>query len=143
VSGNGRWLKSRESEVFGGRELRAYVECGPMAKSPKPLQAAPTCQPFSKILVSAFAPGTEPETVTCTSNKAFLVYCSTNFTSRRTEGSGYFVNVKSTGAGVGSLAPTYIVGGPANDVITFNFSPGLTGFLTLQTECGARASISG
>jgi hypothetical protein len=33
--------------------------------------------------------------------------------------------------------------GPASDVITFIFSPGVTGFLTLQTECGAKASISG
>jgi hypothetical protein len=42
-----------------------------------------------------------------------------------------------------SLAPTFIVGGPANDVITFIFTPGVTGFLTLQTECGTKASISG
>jgi len=120
-----------------------YVECGPMAKSSKPLQAAPTCQPFSKIVVSAFAPGTVPETVTCTSNKAFLVYCSTNFSTKPGASWGYSVNVKSTGAGMGSQAPTFIVGGPARDVITFIFTPGVTGFLTLQTECGARASIRG
>jgi hypothetical protein len=101
------------------------------------------CQPFSKIVVSAFAPGTQPETVNCTSNRPFLVYCSTNFSPTLPPGWGYFVGVKSTGATVGSLAPTYIVGGPANDVITFIFSPGVTGFLTLQTECGAEASISG
>jgi len=58
-------------------------------------------------------------------------------------GWGYSVNVKSTGSAGGSLAPTYIVGGPANDVITFIFSPGVTGFLTLETECGAKASITG
>lgn len=101
------------------------------------------CEPFSQILVSAFAPGTQPETVTCTSNRPFLVYCSTNFGPTLPAGWGYFVNVQSTGAGNGSQAPTYIVGGPANDVITFTFSPGVTGFLTLQTECGAKASISG
>ena len=94
-------------------------------------------------MVSAFAPGTQPETVKCTSNRAFLVYCSTNFSPKPPPGWGYSVSVKSTGAGGGSLAPTYIVGGPANDVITFIFSPGVTGFLTLQTECGAKASISG
>ena len=106
-------------------------------------QTAANCQPFSKILVSAFAPGKEPETVTCTSNKAFLVYCSTNFSPKLPPGWGYSVSVKSTGAGNGSLAPGYIVGGLANDVITFIFSPGVTGFLTMQTECGAKASIRG
>ena len=110
---------------------------------PKRAQAAGNCQPFSQILVSAFAPGRDPETVTCTSNRAFLVYCSTNFSLKPPPGWGYSVNVKSTGSAGGSLAPTYIVGGPANDVITFIFSPGVTGFLTLQTECGAKASISG
>jgi hypothetical protein len=82
------------------------------------------CEPFSQILVSAFAPGTQPETVTCASNRPFLVYCSTNFGPTLPAGWGYFVNVQSTGAGNGSQAPTYIVGGPANDVITFTFSPG-------------------
>jgi hypothetical protein len=115
----------------------------PSGKSGAPKQSQPQCQPFSKILVSAFAPGKEPETVKCTSNKAFLVYCSTNFSLKPPPGWGYSVSVKSTGAGSGSLAPTYTVGGPANDVITFTFSPGVTGFLTLQTECGATASISG
>ena len=101
------------------------------------------CEPFSKILVHAFAPGTQSETVKCTSNRPFLVYCSTNFSLKPPPGWGYFVNVKSTGFGGGSEAPTYIVGGPANDVITFTFTPGVTGFLTLQTECGAKATISG
>ena len=58
-------------------------------------------------------------------------------------GWGYYVNVKSTGFGAGTEAPTYIVGGTANDVITFTFTPGVTGFLTLHTECGAKATISG
>jgi hypothetical protein len=110
-----------------------------------PKQPAPAhiCQPFSQIVVSAFAPGKEPETVKCTSNKAFLVYCSTNFSPAPPPGWGYSVNVKSTGFGAGTQAPTYIVGAPADDVITFIFSPGATGFLTLQTECGAKASITG
>ena len=43
----------------------------------------------------------------------------------------------------GTDSPAYIVGGPANDVITFTFTPGVTAFLTLQTECGAKATISG
>src|SRR5215831_12614134 len=81
------------------------------------------CEPFSQIVVFAFAPGTQPQTVKCTSNRAFLVYCSTNFSLTPPPGWGYSVNVKSTGAGGGSLAPTYIVGGPANDIITFIFSP--------------------
>jgi hypothetical protein len=109
----------------------------------KPPKTADSCQPFSQILVSAFAPGTKPETVTCTSNKAFLVYCSTNFSPSLPPDWGYSVNVKSTGFTTGTLTPIYIVGTKANDVITFNFSPGVTGLLTLQTECGAKASISG
>jgi hypothetical protein len=110
---------------------------------PKRRPPARNCEPFSEILVHAFAPGLQPEYVTCTSNRAFLVYCSTNFYVAPPPGWGYFVTVKSTGFGAGSQAPTYIVGGPAGDVITFNFLPGVTGFLTLQTECGAKASISG
>ena len=106
-------------------------------------RSTPDCQPFSQILVSAFAPGSEIEHVECTSNRAFIVYCSTNFSPTPSPGWGYFVDVKSTGAGNGTAAPTYIVGAPANDVITFNFGPDVTGFLTLQTECGAKASISG
>jgi hypothetical protein len=107
----------------------------------KRARPAPDCQPFSQIVVSAFAPGTEAETVECTSNKAFLVYCSTNFPPSGV--AGYSVSVKSTGFGSGTVAPTYIVGAQANDVITFSFTPGMTGFLTLQTECDAKASISG
>ena len=110
---------------------------------PKRSQPVSNCQPFSQIVESAFAPGTQPEIVKCTSNRAFLVYCSTNFSPKPPPGWGYSVSVKSTGAGGGSLAPIYIVGGPANDVITFIFGPGVTGFLILQTECGAKASISG
>lgn len=133
--------------------LSFYVECADMARlprkpsgnpgAPKRPSGARNCQPFSQIVVSAFAPGTQPETVKCTSSRPFLVYCSTNFSPAPPPGWGYSVNVKSTGSGGGSLAPTYIVGGPANDVITFILSQGVTGFLTLQTECGAKGSISG
>src|ERR1700733_14357854 len=80
--GRGDWKGEVVEKRGVGGASRNGIECGPMAKSSKPLQAAPTCQPFSKILVSAFAPGTVPETVTCTSNKAFLVYCSTNFSTK-------------------------------------------------------------
>jgi hypothetical protein len=114
----------------------------PRGKPGVPKRRQPYCQPFSKIVVSSFAPGTQPETINCSSNRAFLVYCSTNFFPTPPPGWGYSVGVKSTGTAGGSLAPTYIVGGPANDVITFIFSPGVTGFLTLQTECGAEASIT-
>ena len=109
----------------------------------KESKTARNCQPLSEMLVSAFAPGTQPQTFKCTSNRPFLVYCSTKFSLTPPPGWGYFVSVKSTGAGGGSGAPAYIVGGPANDEITFVFLPGVTGFLTLQTECGAKASISG
>jgi len=139
--------------VFHRVGVSFYVECAPMVKLPKKRSGNPgvprrpkparNCQPFSQIVVQAFTPGTQPETVKCTSNRAFLVYCSTNFSLTPPPGWGYSVNVKSTGFGAGSLAPTYTVGGPANDVITFIFSPGVTGFLTLQTECGAKATISG
>jgi hypothetical protein len=141
------------SAHVSARPCSFSVECVSMARTPK----KPTgkrrvprrpkrdrdCEPFSQIVVHAFAPGTESETVKCTSNRPFLVYCSTNFSLKPPPGWGYFVNVKSTGSGAGTEAPTYIVGGPANDVITFTFTPGVTGFLTLQTECGAKATISG
>jgi len=96
------------------------------------------CKPLSKILVSAFAPGTLPETVTCTSNANFIVYGTTNGASF-----GYSISVKSTGAGMGTNSPTFVVGAGAGDTITFIFQPGMTGFLTLQTECGAKASVEG
>src|SRR5262245_66207050 len=57
------------------------------------------CEPFSQIVVHAFAPGTQPETVKCTSDRPFLVYCSTNFSLKPPPGWGYSVSVKSTGAG--------------------------------------------
>ena len=124
-----------------------------MAKLPKKPSGKPggprrpkpdrDCEPFSQIVVHGFAPGTQPETVKCTSNRSFLVYCSTNFSLKPPPGWGYSVNVKSTGFGAGTEAPMYIVGGSANDVITFTFTPGVTGFLTLHTECGAKATISG
>jgi hypothetical protein len=89
-----------------------------------------------KILVKSFAPGKLPETVNCTSDKDFLVYGITN------SGGGYGLNVKSTGTGLGVASPVLIVGGIAKDVVSLVFQPGTTGFLTLQTEDGAKASIS-
>jgi hypothetical protein len=94
------------------------------------------CEPISQILVSAFAPGLQVESVICTSNADFLVYCATNTVGQ------YGVDVQSTGAGMGTGAPVFIVGGVANDVITFRISPGTTGFMTLQTRCHAKASIT-
>jgi len=49
--------------------------------------------------------------------------------------------LKSTGSGIGTQSPVFIVGGVANDVITFIMQPGTTSFITLQTRCGATASI--
>jgi hypothetical protein len=72
------------------------------------------------------------------------VYCSTNYVEPGgAPGSwtGYFVEVKSTGSSIGSVSPVFIVGGVANDVITITMQPGTTGFITLQTRCGATASI--
>ena len=94
------------------------------------------CKPFSKILVKAFAPGTLPEIVNCTSSAAFIVYGTTNG-----PGAGYSISVKSTGFTFGTGSPTFVVGATARDTITFQFLPGVTGVLTLQTECGARASM--
>src|SRR5580704_2849366 len=92
--------------------LSFYLACGPMANLrknpggnpgvPKRPQPARNCQPFSQIMVSAFAPGTQPETVKCTSNRAFLVYCSTNCSPTPPPGWGYSANVKSTGSAGGS-----------------------------------------
>ncbi len=95
-----------------------------------------TCQPLSKILVKAVAPGTRAETVQCTSDTDFLVHGITN------GGGDYAINVKSTGAGMGIGSPTFTVGGIANDVVTVILQPGTTGFLTLQTECGAKAAMT-
>ena len=106
----------------------------------KPRQAK--CKPFSQILVRAFAPGTLPETVNCTCNADFIVYGTTNAPSN-TSGWGYVISVKSPGFGMGSESPTFVVGAGAGDTITFEFQPGVTGFLTLQTECDAKASVQG
>jgi len=114
-----------------------------MVKKPIRRHIRPTCEPFSKILVSGLAPGTTSAGVKCTSNTPFLVYCSTNFSGGgNPPGWGYSVNVKSTGFGMGSGAPSFTVGGVANDEVTITFTPGTTGFITLQTECNAKASIS-
>lgn len=91
-----------------------------------------------KIPVKSVAPGSLPETVDCTSNHAFLVYGVTN------GGGDYSVSVKSTGAGMGVRSPTFVVGGPANDVVTLIIQPGTTGFLTCRpTTARGRTFRSG
>jgi len=97
------------------------------------------CEPMSRILVAALAPGTKPAGVACSSSTDFLVHCSTN---SATPPSGYTVGVKSTGFTTGSAAPTFVVGGIANDVVTIRMMPGTVGFITLQTQCGAKAAIT-
>jgi hypothetical protein len=108
--------------------------------NPRPRRKPETCEPFSKVIVSAFAPGTLQETVKCTSDADFLVYCVTNG-----GGAGFSINVKSTGFGTGvdPSVTAFTIGASAGDVITFIFQPGAAGFLTLQTQCDAKASISG
>jgi len=102
------------------------------------------CEPFSQILVQALAPGTQLARVKCTSDRDFLVYCSTNYfgTGGAPPSWGYAVEVKSTGSAFGSASPVFIVGGIAHDVITITMQPGTTGFITLQTWCDAKASIT-
>lgn len=95
-----------------------------------------TCKPFSQILVKSVAPGSLQEVVECTSTADFLVYGITN------GGGDYSINVKSTGSGGGVGSPTFTVGGIANDVVTIILQPGTTGFLTLQTQCGAKANMT-
>jgi hypothetical protein len=105
--------------------------------------ASTTCEPMSQILVHALAPGTKQASVKCRSTAGFLVYCSTNFSpTGLPPGWGYAVDVHSTGSGFGSEAPTFVVGGVANDVVTIIMQPGTTAFITLQTQCGAKASIT-
>jgi len=82
--------------------------------------------------------------VKCTSDADFMVYCSTNFpagSAAAPAGWGYAVNVKSTGAGIGTASPIFIVGGVPHDEITIIMQPGTTSFITLRTKCGADASI--
>jgi hypothetical protein len=43
---------------------------------------------------------------------------------------------------MGIRSPTFTVGGVANDIVTLIIQPGTTGFLTLQTEDGAKAHFS-
>jgi len=97
---------------------------------------APVCEPLSQILVSSLSPGTLQAIANCTSNQDFLVYCTTNGAAP-----GYAVQVKSIGTGIGTQSPVFIVGGVAKDVITFIMQPGTTSLITLQTRCGATASI--
>jgi hypothetical protein len=89
-----------------------------------------------KILLKAVAPGSVQEVVNCTSEEAFLVHGITN------GGGDYAISIKSAGAGFGVGSPTFTVGGIAKDVVTITIQPGTTGFLTLQTEKGAKASFS-
>jgi hypothetical protein len=89
-----------------------------------------------KILIKSVAPGSLPETVHCSSDHAFLVYGITN------GGGDYSISVKSTGAAIGIRSPTFVVGGTPNDVVTLIIQPGTTGFLTLQTDDGAKAHFS-
>lgn len=111
---------------------------------PKKMPRHDKCKPFSKILVKAFAPGKLPETVNCTCSADFIVYGTTNAgVLSNTPGWGYSISVKSTGFGMGSISPTFVIGASAGDTITFIFSPGVTGFLTVQTECGAKVSVQG
>lgn len=72
------------------------------------------------------------------------MYLSTNFfgTAGAPPGWGYSVAVKSTGFSHGSASPVYIVGGDANEEVTFIIQSGVTGFITLQTQCKAKASIN-
>jgi hypothetical protein len=66
---------------------------------------------------------------------------STNYGPALPPNWGYSVGVKSTGAGIGSQAPSFIVGGVANDVISITMAPGATSFITLQTRCDAKAGF--
>ncbi len=102
------------------------------------------CEALSQILVFALAPGTQPAGAKCTSNADFMVHCSTNYFNPGGAPPfwGYAVGVKSTGASLGSASPVFTVGGVSNDVITITMEPGTTGFITLQTRCNAKASIT-
>jgi hypothetical protein len=116
----------------------------PSVTRPRTRPKPHACEPFSRILVHALAPGTRPAGVACTSDRDFLVYCSTNFfgTGGAPPSWGYAVDVKSTGSALGTASPVFTVGGIANDVVTITMQPGTTGFVTLQTRCDAKASIT-
>lgn len=43
---------------------------------------------------------------------------------------------------MGTGSTTFTVEGIANDMVTILLQPGTTGFLTLQTECGAKADMT-
>lgn len=112
--------------------------------APSRIRRKRACQPFSQILVRALAPPSQPAGVACTSSADFLVYCSTNYflPGGAPPSWGYAVGVQSTASGFGSVSPMFIVGGVANDVVTITMQPGTTGFITLQTQCNAKASIT-
>jgi hypothetical protein len=81
-----------------------------------------------KIVVAAAGAGTVPAAWACTSSAAFLVY------GVMQSSDGVSIDVKSTGAGMGISSPTFVIGGAANDTVTFTFSPEASGFLTLYTD---------
>jgi hypothetical protein len=112
-----------------------------IAARPRPRPKTRTCEPFCQVLVFALAPGLQPASINCTSTEDFLVYISTNYGPVLPPNWGYSVGVKSTGAGMGSQAPSFIVGGVAKDVISITMAPGVTSFITLQTRCDAKAGF--
>jgi hypothetical protein len=89
-----------------------------------------------QIFVKSVVTGSLPETVNCSSDHAFLIYGITN---GRAE---YSINVRSTRTRIGVSSATFTVGGIAKDEVTLVIQPGTTGFITLQTEDGAKAHFS-
>jgi hypothetical protein len=96
---------------------------------------------MSQILVHAVTANKEPAVAECRSTAGFLVYCSTDHDLTGAD-FGYLVWVESTHAQFGIRAPAFVVGGVANDVVTIQVNQGRGAFITLQTQCGATASIS-
>ena len=128
--------KSRKART-GGSKAKQLKKTYPV---PREMGASSVCEPLSQVLVRAFAPGTEPETVSCTSDADFLVHYVSNGSNN-----SFSITVKSTGfsTGVNPSVTSFTIGAGANDVITFIFQPGATGFITLQTKCTANASVTG
>lgn len=133
-------------KALGRLQLKGAImaQKHPKVSRPRSPRKHQSCEPFSQILVYALAPGTQPAGVNCTSTAPFLVYCLTNYfgTGGAPPSWGCAVAVKSAGAGFGSASPVFTVGGVAKDIVTTTFEPGTTGFITLQTPCDAKASIT-
>src|SRR6516225_5037129 len=108
---------------------RGRIMAKKRAARPRRRGMAPACEPLSQILVSSLSPGTLQAIANCTSNQDFLVYCTTNGAAP-----GYAVQVKSIGTGIGTQSPVFIVGGVANDVITFIMQPGTTSFIYVADQ---------